>query len=303
MQRFERLLRCGKFVPLQVLKPITTRVLRSVGCHHEPLMILMDRSMINDTLNLLHVSVAFGGRALPLGWVRVPHDGNSCLALQQRLLLWLADCLPRGVDSFLVADREFHSIHLAQWIETHLRCHLVLRLKAGTWVEVAGQWQPAGRLAVKGERHFYRNVRVTRDPKVTHRVNLAAIWEGTEDEPWLLMSDVSDAEEIEAVYKKPYWIEEMFSDHKRRGLNLEATRLTDPERLERLLTAVALAYLWIMEVGAMVVNQGRWRQVDNRGASRSVSLCQIGLRWLTEVLHQGVAPQLLSCRFVPIGET
>jgi energy-coupling factor transporter ATP-binding protein EcfA2 len=84
------------------------------------------------------------------------------------------------------------------------------------------------------------------------------------------------------------------------GLNLESTRLTDPDRIERLLVAVTLAYLWIMEVGVFAVNSGQWRQVDNRGASRSVSLCQIGLRWLSERRNLGFLPPLFSGCFKPL---
>jgi hypothetical protein len=76
--------------------------------------------------------------------------------------------------------------------------------------------------------------------------------------------------------------------------------LTDPDRIERLLVAVTLAYLWIMEVGVFVVNSGQWRQVDNRGASRSVSLCQIGLRWLSERRNLGFLPPLFSGCFKPL---
>lgn len=89
----------------------------------------------------------------------------------------------------------------------------------------------------------------------------------------------------------------MFSDEKSRGFNLEATRLTNPDRLERLLVAVTLAYLWIMEVGALVVHHSLWRQVDNRGAQRSVSLCQIGLRWLQERRNHGFLPPMFTGRF------
>jgi hypothetical protein len=102
------------------------------------------------------------------------------------------------------------------------------------------------------------------------------------------------------IYANRYWIEEMLSDHKSRGLNLESTRLTDPDRIERLLVAVTLAYLWIMEVGALVVTSGQRRQVDNRGASRSVSLCQIGLRWLSERRNLGFLPPLFSGCFKPL---
>ena len=44
---------------------------------------MLERSLVKDTVNLLWVAVAFAGRALPLGWVEVPHEGSSDLALQQ----------------------------------------------------------------------------------------------------------------------------------------------------------------------------------------------------------------------------
>lgn len=87
---------------------------------------------------------------------------------------------------------------------------------------------------------------------------------------------------------------------KSRGLKLESTRLTDPDRIERLLVAVTLAYHWVMEVGVFVVTSGQWRQVDNRGASRSVSSCQIGLRWLSERRDLGFLPSLFSAGFKPL---
>ena len=68
VERFERLVQCHKFVALEVLTPVASKVLRQWSrCCQEPFMILMDRSMINDMVNLLWVSVAYHGRALPLG--------------------------------------------------------------------------------------------------------------------------------------------------------------------------------------------------------------------------------------------
>jgi len=55
-------LKCPKLVPLEALKPIAKRVLATFSkSSNQPLMILMDWSMINDTLNLLWMSVGFGG--------------------------------------------------------------------------------------------------------------------------------------------------------------------------------------------------------------------------------------------------
>jgi DDE family transposase len=303
VERFERLLQCEKLIPLDVLKPVARKVLKSIYRNGRgEIRAAMDRTMINDTINLLFITAAYNGRALPLGWVRVPHEGNSDLKLQKRLLKWFAECLPEGARrrTTIIADREFHSIHLATWIETTLKLNFALRIKAGTCVEYLGDWYNAGDLATRGRTRIRKSIKVTTDGKATHRVNLAAVWDRDQEEPWLLITNLTDAEHVREIYSNRFWIEEMFSDHKSRGLNLESTRLTDPDRIERLLVAVTLAYLWIMEVGVFVVTSGQWRQVDNRGASRSVSLCQIGLRWLSERLNLGFLPPLLSGCFKPL---
>jgi hypothetical protein len=58
-----------------------------------------------------------------------------------------------------------------------------------------------------------------------------------------------------------------------------------------------------MEVGVLVVVTERWRYVDNRGAQRSLSLCQIGLAWLDECQHEDVSPPLFTGSFKPLPET
>jgi hypothetical protein len=304
VEQFERLLQCEKFVPLDVLKPVAQKVLKSLYRDGRgEIRAALDRSMINDTINLLHITVAYGGRALPLGWVRVLHEGNSDLELQKQLLTWFKECLLQGSRAAIIADREFRSIHLTSWIEKTLGLDFVLRIKAGTHVEFEGDWYNAGDLATRGCTKFWGSVKVATDRKAMHRFNLVTVWDHDEDEPWLLITNLTNPEKVREIYANRFWIEEMFSDHKSRGLNLESTRLTDPDRIERLLAAVSLAYLWIMEVGALVVNKGHWRQVDNRGAERSVSLCQIGLRWLKERQNLGFLPPSFPCSFKLLEST
>ena len=301
VQRFERLVQCKKLVPLEILKSVAQNVLKSLGRGGRvEIHALMDRSMINDTINLLFISAAYHGRLLPLGWVCVPHEGNSDLKLQQESLSWFKECLPAGARATIVADLEFHSIHLASWNERELGLNFVLRIKAGTGIEYRGHQYRASELVRKGRAHLYPSVKVTADQQATHRVNLATIWDQDQDESWLLITNHKNGPLVRRIYEERFWIEEMFSDNKSRGLNLEQTRLTDPDRIERLLVAVTLAYLWMMEIGASVVIRDQWRQVDNRGAERSVSLCQIGLRWLKESLNEGFLPPLFTGIFKPL---
>jgi hypothetical protein len=302
VQRFERVLKCRKLVPLEALRPIAKRVLETVSksSNEEGLMILLDRSMINDTLNLLWISVGFGGRALPLGWVKVPHEGNSDLPLQQELLSWLKEVLPADAKVVIVADREFHSIRLAEWLEKELKLDYALRIKAGTYIEFDGELLKTSAVAVKGESFQMSRVKITKAAELAYRTNLTVHWAADEEEPWVLATNLELEESIE-VYAKRFWIEEMFSDHKSRGLNLEKTRLTDADRIQKLLIAVTIAYLWLMEIGFSVVSSGNAKQVDNKGLERSVSLCQIGLRWLRELLNDGLSPPPLTVNFGAIG--
>lgn len=297
VQRLERLLANNKFEPLEVMKPVAIRVLKQVSRRSRKVRLVMDRSMINDTINVLHVAVVFHGRALPLGWVEVPHEGMSDLALQQELLRWVAGCLPKRVSVSLVADREFHSIWLATWIATSLKWSFGLRIKGNTKIEIDGQMVDASTLAIKGACTWHESVKVTTDKAATYRVNFFTEWVVTEDEPWLIITNFSHPSKVEPAYCRRFGIEEMFSDLKSRGLNLEDTRLTDPKRLLRLLAATAIAYLWIMEVGLTAVANGWRKYIDNRGQASTLSLCQIGLRWIEDRLTQGLVPPRFRFRF------
>ena len=65
-------------------------------------------------------------------------------------------------------------------------------------------------------------------------------------------------------------------------VSLEVLRpLAYPARLQQLVVAVTFASWWLMQIGSEVVNRGWWRQVANRAATHSVSLCQIGLGLVT----------------------
>jgi hypothetical protein len=122
VQRLERLLTCPKLCALDVLEPVVRRLLAWLAKRQSRLVIVMDRSLIRNDFNFLYVAVAFGRRSLTLGWVRLPHVGTSDLAVQKRVLTWLGRCLPEGAEVWIVADREFHSIHLAHWIDQALGC-------------------------------------------------------------------------------------------------------------------------------------------------------------------------------------
>ena len=79
-------------------------------------------------------------------------------------------------------------------------------------------------------------------------------------------------------------IETFFSDQKSRGFQLDRSHLSDPERVQRLMFAAGLAYLWVLDLGT-VAQEDAWLPVIHRSHRCDLSLFQLGLRLLDYLLN------------------
>ncbi|KQR15458.1 transposase [Deinococcus sp. Leaf326] len=82
------------------------------------------------------------------------------------------------------------------------------------------------------------------------------------------------------TYRLRWGIESAFSSLKSRGLNLEATHMTAPDRISRLFGLLCIALAWMTRVGAQRIQDHPPRQ-DNRGRA---TVSQVRLGW--QVLGQ-----------------
>lgn len=89
----------------------------------------------------------------------------------------------------------------------------------------------------------------------------------------------------------------MSRDFKSYGWNVEASRLRDPKRLERLLLGIALAYVWLIQLASAVIKRGKRRLVD-RTARRTLSYFRIGWNWLLWRLDRGLSIELPDLLYV-----
>jgi hypothetical protein len=142
-------------------------------------------------------------------------------------------------------------------------------------------------LVLPGERRFWSQVAFTQ----THAVaglNLAMYWGPSAAEPWYLITTEPTCKLACASYARRFRIEEMFKDFKNngRGFGLELTGLRQPDRLDRLLLALALLYTWLLLWGAYVLASGQQKLVDNVRRP-TLSLLQTGLRFVLRLWHRG----------------
>jgi hypothetical protein len=225
--------------------------------------------------NLLYAAVSYHGRCLPLASLVLQGPKATHHEELQQLLQRARQALPEGAQVVVVADREFGNIPAIRVIQ-QFGWHFCLRFKTDTWLYWAdgSAHQARDLYPWRGRRQGWTQVSVTLQQYGP--LNLSILWATRQDEPWILISDL-DPRRLAALYRRRMHIDEMFSDLKKRGFQLEDTRLRDPQRLGRLLALLSLTYLWLLLAAAIIIRRGCRRLVDP-ASKRQLSYLQIALR-------------------------
>ncbi len=141
-----------------------------------------------------------------------------------------------------------------------------------------GHYCHLNKLEIKeGEAYYFSGIRLTLKKDGPYQI--AAVWDKGAKEAWLLVSDLPDPTILPKIYTKRWAIESTFRDLKSYGFNLEASRIKDVERFNRLLIGVTLAYGWAARIGHLLDQSGQRHLVD-RGTKDKLSVYRIGRDWL-----------------------
>lgn len=286
VQRLRRVLKNPRLAVRTLYGPTVGYVLTWLNTGR-PLILVIDRTTISDDLNILLIGVAFRGRVLPLVWKVQQKQGSFQLRYVQAALRFIAGWAPATASIWVVGDREFQDVLLQTFVRDTLHWHFVQRIDQNLWV------YPRGRRAFKlhtsglqpGQFRSFGRVRITQQR--FGWVELIGYWRPDEDEPWYLISDCTLGRQAVQVYRRRFWIEEMFRDFKSHGWDLEASRIRSPARFERLLVIIAFAYVWLVHIGVAVVKRGLRYRLDRR-TRRTLSYFRLGWDWLKRLLahHQ-----------------
>ena len=257
-------------------------------------IVMLDGVLVfGDRLQIFRLSLRHGNRAIPLVWTVIPGEGLTHVQKLETMLTRAARFLqPRVKAVRFLADAGFRD---CDWAELCLklgwRYNIRLTSYTGVWLS-HGHYCRIDHLGVRpGQRRYFQEVAVTRAAKLQAR--LSVTWSAaTPKEPARLVPIISDQRACRQRLTEYGWrmdIEESFRDDQAGGFDMEHTQLQHPERLERLLLALALATLWCHELGEHVLAQGEdcRREID-AGAERELSLFQLGLRWLKRCLSIGI---------------
>ena len=260
-----------------------------------PYEVVVDRTEweFGDTsVNVLTIGIAHEKMAFPIAWTALPTGGSSSTGAQTDVLeRFLQAVGPKSIQ-VLTADREFIS---AGWMKRlkEESIPFAIRIRADRKVAdtpdhgaiparmYARAVAPGQKRVLEGKRHLFGDGGAT---TTAVRVVIRRSADEEAEDPFLILATWGiSPEKAPALYRKRWSIETMFAALKSRGFDLEETNVTKPDRMERLLGLLALAFTWARLVGDLRVRREGPPPRKSHGR-RQWSIFRYGLDELTRLL-------------------
>ena len=232
IQRIRRFLSNPRISPSVTIRPLLF-LMRPLLEKLPELILIVDRTNWEKRrhyINILSVAVSYKGRALPLYWMVFGKKGNSSLEQWKQVLFpviivlqqmsWLSD---KTIHIHVVADREFASPKLAEWLKTIYDVTVTLRIKASMYL--TGEDTPETKVASlirrmkKGSRYVLYNQVLTRDSNF--KMNVLLTWDKDYGEPLVVATTSRNPAQVDATYRQRFNIEHMHKDWKSNAFDLK----------------------------------------------------------------------------------
>jgi hypothetical protein len=284
-------------------EPLLPTLLAGLG--RQTLVFVFDPTPYRTCATILCLGVVWRGRILPVAWEVMPQQTawpEPLVPVLERLLRAVAAVLPPGSTATLVADRGLVGPAILD-AASAVGWHVVLRLRAGAGEETRvrlgdGPEQRVAELPTGPGQRFCAPAAIFKD--AGWRTGFLTIrWDATAKEPWVLFSDQPGGADRVREYRRRAHAEATYADVKGRGFGLERSKVSAPERIERLVLALHLALWWAFALGAHVIRTGQRRHFD-RADRRDLSLVRLGCTAGLDALMRDQT-HLLPFRHTPTG--
>ena len=274
--------------------PFYKKVLEHVlsGWSEVEAYLILDGVMVfGDRWQIFRVSLRHGCRAIPIAWTIVEGNGLVKVSRLKRMLEKVQRFLKRHLKRMtLLADAGFRDCDWAQLCE-ELGWKYAIRIACNTYITLPdGTSDRLDNLVPVNRNRYFQNVWLTRETKL--QTNVSVTWTTDPKGKPEMVAIITDQIACPArlrEYSFRMSIEQSFRDDKSGGFDLEHTRLQHAQRIDHLLLAMAIATLWCHELGEFVLKQGEpARCLVDPAHERTLSLFQLGLRWLKRILATGL---------------
>ena len=278
------------------------------------LALAIDPTMKGDQITSIVISVVYRSCAIPVAWHVLPaNKPGPWIDQVVELLKLLSDAVPQSMRVLVMYDRGLRSPRLWEQI-CSVGWHPYTRQSINTVFCPDGGTRLPARFLVPGPGHAWIGTGTAfRNPSKRRRGTMIVVWDDDQDEPWVVMTDLSPGEAGVCWYELRFWIELGFRALKSVGWQWHKTRRTDPDRVSRHWLVLSVATLWALAYGTraedaldMGIHPSRLRappkilSPTHRSAvtkptylsgaarqGRAVSVLRQGIIWLSRLLHRG----------------
>lgn len=296
MQRIRRFLSNERISPTITVLPLI-RLMRPLLSNLPEIVLAMDRTdweKRKKYVNILTVAICYKGRAIPAYWKVFDRKGNSSFEDWKEVITpvikglhqmeWLSD-----IPIHVVADREFASPKLAEWLKIDYGVGATLRMKASMYLKGVGDEISEVKIATllaemaKGSHRVLYDQIVTRKSKFA--MNILLKWDKEYEEAMVVATTLNNPNRADKLYGQRFGIEAMHKDWKSNAFELEKTRVTDPKRIETLLIPIAFAYILCVLEGNIREEKGDVHSPP-KGKTRTTGLFLNGLRSISNHIRR-----------------
>ena len=243
-------------------------------------------------INLLFVSIGCKGIGIPIFWVNLARAGNSETAERIQALNKVINLTWEKRIKYFLADREFVGSEWFDWLlDTSIR--FLIRIKKDTLISHFGYDIPVASLFKKvkaGKKKIFK-----KSVKIKDRLSFLSASRNLEGELLIVATPKYTNKAIE-IYRRRWEIETLF---KTRGFCMEETKITLPERVEKLIFILAMAFLWSYSIG-VERNESSPMRVKNNGQAEYSLFSPYFSRTWGKALHC-VKPDFVNCEEDNIG--
>lgn len=263
------------------------------------LTVLVDETKLSNHMSIMVVGVAYERRCLPVAWRCYAPNAwpMGQVALITSLLQQVKQALPEDVEVLVEADRGLGtSPDLVRAVTDVLHWHYLFRVQGITHFQSDQQPDVELRtLTTRGGKAYSGTGQVFKSEGWLDS-HVRVIWDAPYDEPWCLISDLSQLSGRE--YAQRNWQEQSFRDLKSGGWHWNDSQVWQPDHADRLLLVLALAYALTLGLGLRLKTQPELRTQVLRGRRQHYSWFRLGLR-LISALDRLAEPILFWFDFRP----
>ncbi|MDB5309307.1 MAG: hypothetical protein JWO38_3509 [Gemmataceae bacterium] len=252
-----------------------------------------------DRFHVLTAAVVYRGCGTPVAWAVLPANTKDPWNPHRvRLLDRVAAALGPGWAVLVLTDRGLASADLFRAI-TGRGFHPLMRVKAGGPFLPAGwhRFHPSGAFAARDGDRFAAAGTAYKTAPLGCPLSACRV-AGCAD-PWVLLTDLPVGAGDPCGYAFRARVGHGFKVLKSGGWQWHRTRITAPDRADRMWAAVAVATLWLVEVGGLAECEPRPETVPpfrTAGRPRVHRVFRVGLGLILAGLLAG---RVADGRFVP----